>query len=93
MGKDFRDNPGKVLGMDIDLRVSKPLGHCPPPTTWSAAHALTTHHTRVRHRPPPQAMGRKVRLTNEQRTAMVQQITDDATVRPLSIYFTICDII
>jgi hypothetical protein len=47
----------------------------------------------------PQAMGRKVRLTNEQRTAMVQQITDDATVRPLYlfiylfIYFTICDII
>lgn len=45
VGKDFRDNPGKVLGMDIDLK----------------------------------AMGRKVRLTNEQRTAMVQQITDDAT--------------
>jgi hypothetical protein len=31
-------------------------------------------------------MGRKVRLTNEQRTAMVQQITDDATVRTLPFF-------
>jgi hypothetical protein len=52
VGKDFRDNPGKVLGMDIDLKVSKP-GHRPhhPPThvmyveCYARADQHTTHHT------------------------------------------------